>query len=127
MDSNKMDGNKIDSNKRDSNKVDTSISFPLEALDMSGFVPGDVRDTRRARKASSLYDLAAVIVHHGTGAASGHYTAYAINSDQWFHFNDQTVRPAAADLVASCKPYILFYIRRELTLPPSPSHHPPAT
>lgn len=40
--------------------MDTSISFPLAALDMSRFVLG-------AARARSLYDLAAVIVHHGSG------------------------------------------------------------
>ncbi|KPI98358.1 Ubiquitin carboxyl-terminal hydrolase 3 [Papilio xuthus] len=95
-------------------KVDTSISFPLRALDMSRFVPGSPpRD--------HLYDLAAVIVHHGSGAGSGHYTAFAINEEQWFHFNDQTVRASDAAAVASCKPYILFYIRRELALPAPPA------
>ncbi|GBP44282.1 Ubiquitin carboxyl-terminal hydrolase 3 [Eumeta japonica] len=116
-------------------KVDTGIAFPLSSLDMSNFVLTNVPDTRRSGLGSNLYDLAAVIVHHGSGAhprmielitqydvhanraGSGHYTAFAINEDQWFHFNDQTVRPADPDTVASCKPYILFYIRRELTLP----------
>ncbi|XP_026325993.1 ubiquitin carboxyl-terminal hydrolase 3-like isoform X2 [Hyposmocoma kahamanoa] len=99
------------------NKVDTSISFPLSALDMSRFVPHNVPDTRRSGLSNYLYDLAAVIVHHGSGAGSGHYTAYAINEEQWFHFNDQTVRATHSEAVASCKPYILFYIRRELALP----------
>ncbi|CAH2982082.1 unnamed protein product [Chilo suppressalis] len=98
-------------------KVDTSITFPLRALDMSRFVLANVPDTRRSGLGTQLYDLAAVIVHHGSGAGSGHYTAFAINEEQWFHFNDQTVRATDAATVASCKPYILFYIRRELTLP----------
>ncbi|XP_072938041.1 ubiquitin carboxyl-terminal hydrolase 3-like [Epargyreus clarus] len=98
-------------------KVDTNISFPLSALDMSRFVLSNVPDTRRSGLGNNLYDLAAVIVHHGSGAGSGHYTAFAINEDQWFHFNDQTVRPADVSAVASCKPYILFYIRREPALP----------
>ncbi|XP_053611496.1 ubiquitin carboxyl-terminal hydrolase 3-like isoform X2 [Plodia interpunctella] len=100
-------------------KVDTAISFPLQSLDMSGFVLSNLRDTRRSRLSNQLYDLAAVIVHHGSGAGSGHYTAFAINNSQWFHFNDQTVRATDADAVAGCKPYILFYIRQEPTLPQS--------
>ncbi|XP_050350198.1 ubiquitin carboxyl-terminal hydrolase 3-like isoform X1 [Nymphalis io] len=98
-------------------KVDTNISFPLSSLDMSRFVLANVPDTRRSGRGSFLYDLAAVIVHHGSGAGSGHYTAFAINEEQWFHFNDQTVRATDASAVASCKPYILFYIRREFALP----------
>ncbi|XP_037301988.1 ubiquitin carboxyl-terminal hydrolase 3-like [Manduca sexta] len=86
---------------------------------MSRFVLANVPDTRRSGRGNQLYDLAAVIVHHGSGAGSGHYTAFAINEEQWFHFNDQTVRAADAGAVAACKPYILFYIRRELALPPA--------
>ncbi|XP_063830272.1 ubiquitin carboxyl-terminal hydrolase 3-like [Ostrinia nubilalis] len=98
-------------------KVDTSISFPLRSLDMSRFVLANLPDTRRSGRGSHAYDLAAVIVHHGSGAGSGHYTAFAINDEQWFHFNDQTVRATDAATVAACKPYILFYIRREPALP----------
>ncbi|CAK1542254.1 unnamed protein product [Leptosia nina] len=98
-------------------KVDTNISFPLSSLDMSRFVLANVPDTRRSGRGNYLYDLAAVIVHHGSGAGSGHYTAFAINEDQWFHFNDQTVRPVDISAVATCKPYIMFYIRREFSLP----------
>lgn len=54
-----------------------------------------------------------------SSAGSGHYTAFAISDEQWFHFNDQSVRASEAAHVAACKPYILFYIRRELALPAS--------
>ncbi|PNF21373.1 Ubiquitin carboxyl-terminal hydrolase 3 [Cryptotermes secundus] len=98
-------------------KIDTHISFPVTALDMSQFVLSSLHETRRSGMGSNLYDLAAVIVHHGSGAGSGHYTAFAINDGQWFHFNDSTVRPTEDEVVAKCKPYILFYIRREFRLP----------
>ncbi|CAB3359084.1 Hypothetical predicted protein [Cloeon dipterum] len=91
-------------------KLDTYISFPLHALDMSQFVLG--------QPDSHLYDLAAVIVHHGSGAGSGHYTAFAVNKGHWFHFNDSTVRAVASKEVEKCKSYILFYIRQEFRLPP---------
>lgn len=41
-----------------------------------------------------------------------------MHDGQWFHFNDSSVRPATADAVAKCKPYILFYVRREFSIPP---------
>lgn len=102
-------------------KVDTCISFPLRALDMSRFVLSGRSGANNHNNHNYLYDLAAVIVHHGSGAGSGHYTAFAINEEQWFHFNDQTVRAAESSAVAGCKPYILFYIRRQVALPPLPS------
>uniref|UniRef100_A0A1B6EMR0 Ubiquitin carboxyl-terminal hydrolase n=2 Tax=Cicadellinae TaxID=33370 RepID=A0A1B6EMR0_9HEMI len=95
-------------------KVDINIQFPVTALDMSQYVLSDLPDTRLS--GSNLYDLAAVIVHHGTGAGSGHYTAFAINDGQWFHFNDSSVRQTQLDVVAKCKPYILFYIKREFSV-----------
>ena len=58
-------------------KVDTHISFPVNALDMSQFVLSDLPDTRSC--GTHLYDLAAVIVHHGGGSGCGHYTAFAIH------------------------------------------------
>lgn len=96
-------------------KVDTHISFPVTALDMSQFVLSDLPDTRST--GTHLYDLAAVIVHHGGGTGCGHYTAFAIHDSQWFHFNDSMVRPTEIEVVEKCKPYILFYIRREFRLP----------
>ncbi|RZF37469.1 hypothetical protein LSTR_LSTR005344 [Laodelphax striatellus] len=95
-------------------KVDTSISFPVTSLDMSKFVLSDLPDTRLSSNGSNLYDLAAVIVHHGSGTL---YILFALNDGQWFHFNDSSVRPTQPDVVAKCKPYIMFYIRREFRLP----------
>ena len=92
---------------------------------------------RFSNSGSSLYDLAAVIVHHGTGAGSGrvlhpiiqtkflnflsdahlnialgHYTAFATNNKAWFNFNDCSVKETDFQTVNSCKAYILFYVQR---------------
>ncbi|XP_076227912.1 ubiquitin carboxyl-terminal hydrolase 3 [Nomia melanderi] len=99
-------------------KVDTQVDFPMKSLDMSAFTVRGVSGTKLGSSNSHLYDLAAVIVHHGSGAGTGHYTAFAVHDGQWFHFNDSSVRPATTDAVAKCKPYILFYVRKEFSIPP---------
>ena len=61
-------------------KVDNHIEFPVNGLDMSSYVMQVQSGTRQASAGSALYDLAAVIVHHGSGTGSGHYTALATNN-----------------------------------------------
>ncbi|KAG1650828.1 Ubiquitin carboxyl-terminal hydrolase 3 [Nymphon striatum] len=85
--------------------------------------------TRGSGTGSCLYDLAAVIVHHGSGlnlrtylyfsAGSGHYTAYGTHESNWYHFNDSSVTICDEETVQSSKAYILFYIKREVKIPMS--------
>ncbi|XP_041372578.1 ubiquitin carboxyl-terminal hydrolase 3-like [Gigantopelta aegis] len=98
-------------------KVETYVDFPLLGLDMSRYVLNNLHETRGSSAGSNLYDLAAVVVHHGSGAGSGHYTSYASHDGQWYHFNDSTVTQCEKETVAKCKGYILFYVRREIKLP----------
>ncbi|CAG2101490.1 unnamed protein product [Medioppia subpectinata] len=99
-------------------KLDNYIEFPVKGLDMSSYVLSNMHETRGNACGSTLYDLAAVIVHHGNGAASGHYTSYATHEDSWHHFNDSSVTVCDEQTVSQSKAYILFYIRRELNLTP---------
>uniref|UniRef100_A0A2M4BGI0 Ubiquitin carboxyl-terminal hydrolase n=2 Tax=Anopheles marajoara TaxID=58244 RepID=A0A2M4BGI0_9DIPT len=94
-------------------KIDLRIAFPINALDMSQFVLNNGPETRRSNSSCNIYDLAAVIVHHGNGSSCGHYTSFAINNGVWMHFNDHTVKEVSSAAVAECKPYILFYIKRD--------------
>lgn len=96
-------------------KIDLRISFPINALDMSQFVLNNGPETRRSNSSCNIYDLAAVIVHHGNGSSCGHYTSFAINNGVWMHFNDHSVKEVSSAAVAECKPYILFYIKRDPT------------
>lgn len=88
-----------------SSKISSHVTFPLEGLDMSPYM---------ARNCSgnhvTLYDLVAVICHHGT-ASSGHYTTYAFNqqNNAWYEFDDQYITLVDASQVANCEAYVLFY------------------
>uniref|UniRef100_A0A3B5B179 Ubiquitin carboxyl-terminal hydrolase n=1 Tax=Stegastes partitus TaxID=144197 RepID=A0A3B5B179_9TELE len=90
------------------NKVDTYVEFPLRGLDMRGYL----LEPENSLPGSCLYDLAAVVVHHGSGVGSGHYTAYGSHEGRWYHFNDSTVTLTNEDTVRKAKAYILFYVER---------------
>ncbi|KAG8012673.1 Ubiquitin carboxyl-terminal hydrolase 3 [Nibea albiflora] len=90
------------------NKVDTYVEFPLKGLDMRGYL----LEPENSLPESCLYDLVAVVVHHGSGVGSGHYTAYGSHEGRWYHFNDSTVTLTNEDTVRKAKAYILFYVER---------------
>ncbi|XP_056355751.1 ubiquitin carboxyl-terminal hydrolase 3 isoform X1 [Oenanthe melanoleuca] len=90
------------------NKVDTYVEFPLRGLDMKCYL----LEPENSGPESCLYDLVAVVVHHGSGVGSGHYTAYAAHEGRWFHFNDSTVTLTDEETVGKAKAYILFYVER---------------
>lgn len=87
-----------------SSKISTHVTFPLEGLDMSSYM------ARNDSSVSTTYDLVAVVCHHGT-AASGHYTAYALNhyNQSWYEFDDQYVTSVDCQQVINCDAYVLFY------------------
>ncbi|XP_030621710.1 ubiquitin carboxyl-terminal hydrolase 3 isoform X2 [Chanos chanos] len=90
------------------NKIDTYVEFPLQGLDMKSYL----LEPENSLPESCLYDLAAVVVHHGSGVGSGHYTAYGFHEGHWYHFNDSTVTLTNEETVAKAKAYILFYVEQ---------------
>ncbi|KAH9512430.1 Ubiquitin carboxyl-terminal hydrolase 20 [Bulinus truncatus] len=97
-----------------SSKIGTYISFPLEGLDMEPYLHrGNIIDSKfhkGCKDEVTLYDLVAIICHHGT-AGGGHYTAYCLNhlNDQWYEFDDQYVTEVDISQVQNCEAYVLFY------------------
>ncbi|XP_033019246.1 ubiquitin carboxyl-terminal hydrolase 44 [Lacerta agilis] len=61
-----------------------------------------------------IYDLSAVVMHHGKGFGSGHYTAYCYNSEGgfWVHCNDSKLNMCTMEEVCKAQAYILFYTQR---------------
>ncbi|XP_028393956.1 ubiquitin carboxyl-terminal hydrolase 48-like [Dendronephthya gigantea] len=64
-------------------KLNTSIWFP-ELLNMKEYVDADME--------GCVYDLAAVLIHRGLSAYSGHYVAHIKDKKScvWYRFNDET-------------------------------------
>ncbi|XP_077067179.1 ubiquitin carboxyl-terminal hydrolase 3 isoform X1 [Siphateles boraxobius] len=87
------------------NKIDTYVEFPMRGLDMKSYL----LEPENSLPERGLYDLAAVVVHHGSGIGSGHYTAYGRHEGRWYHFNDSTVTLVNEEAVLKAKAYILFY------------------
>lgn len=65
-------------------------------------------------KETFAYDLSAVVMHHGKGFGSGHYTAYCYNTEGgfWVHCNDSKLDVCSVEEVCKTQAYILFYTRR---------------
>lgn len=61
-----------------------------------------------------VYDLSAVVMHHGKGFGSGHYTAYCYNTEGgfWVHCNDSDMKVCSVEEVCNTQAYILFYTQR---------------
>jgi ubiquitin C-terminal hydrolase len=59
------------------------------------------------------YSLFGVVVHHGTGVETGHYTAFVktqTHDDIWFHCNDIYVNLYEQD-ISGIEGFVMFYMR----------------
>ncbi|XP_020502227.2 ubiquitin carboxyl-terminal hydrolase 44 [Labrus bergylta] len=76
--------------------------------------PGSPSSTGSPRPKHFLYDLSAVVMHHGKGFGSGHYTSYCYNTEGrfWVHCNDSKLNVCSVDEVCRAQAYILFYTQR---------------
>jgi len=123
-------------------KITSDVDFPLDNLDLapySEFDDGEEEDhaetntftsemkPRRTPRRSAtstpaprlegLYDLVAVVTHHGSCAGTGHYTACARDldsphHDDWQHFNDDEVNSLKCEEVRTGQGYLFLYARK---------------
>ncbi|RUS87343.1 hypothetical protein EGW08_004885, partial [Elysia chlorotica] len=77
----------FDKNKGHKKKLSSFIQFP-ETLDMSPFLQDNGKGTDHG-----LYELAAVLIHRGPTAYSGHYIAHIREQEigSWYKFNDEEI------------------------------------
>ncbi|XP_049616333.1 ubiquitin carboxyl-terminal hydrolase 44 [Syngnathus scovelli] len=96
-------------------KIGVHVSFD-QLLNMAPYCHGESSGgpCSPPRAKSLLYELSAVVMHHGKGFGSGHYTAYCYNSPGgfWVHCNDSKMSVCSVDEVCRAQAYILFYTRR---------------
>ncbi|KAL6074960.1 hypothetical protein STEG23_031650, partial [Scotinomys teguina] len=98
-------------NSNNREKIGVHVVFE-EALNME---PYCCRETLKAlRPECFIYNLSAVVIHHGKGFGSGHYTAYCYNSEGgfWVHCNDSKLSMCTMDEVRKAQAYILFYTQQ---------------
>ncbi len=116
-------------NQQIKRKLREYVHFPVEGLDFSNVVASDtfLRENSEEYKAHSnenndrntnshsLYDLYAVVHHHGA-LSGGHYVA-SLKSEidgKWRLFNDAQVYDISSNDVIDASAYILFYVSRDL-------------
>jgi ubiquitin C-terminal hydrolase len=103
-----------------SKKDQTHIAFPLRGLDLAPFLPqqnpadGKDSSTTTMSHEGYLYDLYALVNHHGRGLNEGHFTCYGHHreKDCWLLFNDARVNVVSEEKVQEAQAYLLFYVRR---------------
>ncbi|MBN3270453.1 UP44A hydrolase, partial [Polyodon spathula] len=92
-------------------KIGVHVSFD-QILNMEPYCCRD--STGTLRPDSFIYDLSAVVMHHGKGFGSGHYTSYCYNTEGgfWVHCNDSKLNICTVEEVCKAQAYILFYTQR---------------
>ncbi|KAL3672732.1 hypothetical protein V7S43_002025 [Phytophthora oleae] len=115
-------------------KLMQNVQFPLVGLNMRPFTSvgideakGDSKGGRpEGDQSEYVYDLVAVVNHHGESVNGGHYTSYVrdevtkdsspvatgTKQQQWILFDDVEVKTVSADEVENSQAYLLWYVRR---------------
>jgi hypothetical protein len=89
-------------------KNDSLVVFPIQNLDIRKYVVEE-----NSRK-DSFYDLCAISQHYGT-LSSGHYTAFCKNENEWYNFDDESIKKINnINHIVSKGAYILIFRKKSL-------------
>ena len=102
-------------------KISHKVNFPINNLDLSSFVINQntpmelVKEIKKGKNSKVLYNLYAVIYHHGRNLSCGHYTACCKNFDngKWYKYDDKLVMEEHEMNICNNDAYVLFYKRNE--------------
>ena len=94
-------------------KVRGKIDWDLQETDYSP-VMAFRRDPFADTRARPMYETFAVIEHHGS-TQGGHYRMYAKQAEEWFEYDDDTVRKVHPDTVVTADSYIAFMMPKAQT------------
>ncbi|KAF1323037.1 Ubiquitin-specific protease, partial [Globisporangium splendens] len=104
-------------------KYPTRFAFPVDVMsptcraeNASSSSPG----TSTRFQTPPVYELFAVVSHHGKFVVGGHYTCVCRdNKDQWFRFDDEHVASISEATALTENAYLLFYMRTNAPMIPS--------
>ena len=106
-----------------SEKVMNHVQFPVRNFslrqyrsDVGKVVDGAPRPRDSPQSPDgALYQLVAVVVHHGRNLGGGHYTCFCKDSmnGRWYHFNDEHVAAVDEEVVCRSEAYMLFYAQQD--------------
>eukprot|EP01059_Diplonema_ambulator_P019527 TRINITY_DN3291_c0_g1_i1.p1 TRINITY_DN3291_c0_g1~~TRINITY_DN3291_c0_g1_i1.p1 ORF type:complete len:762 (+),score=240.15 TRINITY_DN3291_c0_g1_i1:48-2288(+) len=96
-------------------KIPKYVSYPLQ-LDVSDMLNCSDNDMPPITK----YALAALVLHQGGTAHSGHYTCMVNQRGNWIFYNDALARPITQEVALKQSPYLLFYLRNDIVPQPAP-------
>ena len=92
-------------------KIKGYVDFPIRNLNMQGTIANRQQSSMHSSE-DNVYDLYSVVVHHGRAMNQGHFTTFALNNGEWYHFNDHMVTRVSEDRVAAQLAYLLVYQRK---------------
>eukprot|EP00118_Oscarella_pearsei_P016360 m.155269 g.155269 ORF g.155269 m.155269 type:complete len:631 (+) comp38662_c0_seq1:10-1902(+) len=95
-------------------KINVHVAFPVD-LNVGKYCTESTLTGGDSSSAASLeYHLTGVIIHHGRGFQSGHYTSFCWNpeAESWVHCNDTRMSLCSVEDVLKAQAYVLFYTRR---------------
>ncbi|GBG31075.1 Ubiquitin carboxyl-terminal hydrolase 2 [Hondaea fermentalgiana] len=94
-------------------KLATVVNFPLSDFDLRPFCAQGAHEDTYGYQEPLLYNLIGVVNHYGASGTHGHYTAdcFEPRSDQWFHYDDSSVRALKAETMDQRSAYVMLFAR----------------